>query len=887
MSYPTARGLAVEGLAYREAQVCLGVPFANFYYQFSSSGGNTPANVYQNGTLTTPFPITGLVAADSFGRFPPIYLDPSVSYRVRLYSALNVQQWQSDPYNSQLSTVGTSSLSAYGVSIATTGEVTIPAPNTGGTGTSLTLNAGGGVPLKISAPLPGNSALIVNTSATTGAQTATFVAINKPGTSAQPALTVIATAAPSGGAYVGGNLTANFTGPSSNTYTVQLSTGQVVTGATFTNGAVAFVTPSTSVSGSPTATFNVGSGVVSLTATVAPTGATYAGGNLTANFTGPTASTYVIQLSTGQIVTGVTFTNGSAAFTTPMTAISGTPTTALTVGTNSSAPTTPAGWLPVTCDSVQYYTPIWHGNPFTPYAAGPTAIGEVIAASSVTFGGGGLTTVTGGTATPAQWFSPPTANVGTGYYINITKTGGLSALAFSAAQGSWTNITSGGLTITSNAGAPVSGTYRLATSALGTPVVATGTITLSGNNGVQSPTYTGSTSLMLDGDGTALLNGASAANWYAPTTSNVGAGYYVFINQTGGTPGYSFSAATGAYTNITNSGILVGISGSGASSFYVTGTYTIASDAGGVNQLGSGTVTLSGGSVQSPNWSGTTPLNLAGNGAATLNGVGTSSWLSPNIANSGAGYWINITRTGGTTGVNFTAAQGSWTNITNSGLTIDMSGYTGDVGTATVTGTYQISSSSSGTPVLGSGTVSLSVSGLTLTRTYSTAGTYTDTVPTGASNAEFEAFGPSGNGGAGSGTGCAVRLGGGGGSGGRPKTTIAVTGGQTTTIVVGAVGANTTVTAGTLGITTMTAGHGGNGGNGPGGTAGTAGTASGGSVANTAGNAGDSGGGGDGTGASGVVGDNGTGGAGGNGGEGAANLGHTNGAAGVVVIKYS
>lgn len=618
----------------QEPQSCLGPAIgAGSSYQFFLSGTSTPANVYQDGALTTAFPITGNVTADSFGRFPPIYLDTSIIYRVQFFDSTNTQQWQVDPYTAPMATVGTSSLSAFGIAIATTGEVTIPAPNTGGSGISLSLQAGvlGTSPLQISAPIPGAAALIVNNSATTGVRTATFTSTTKPGT------------------------------------------------------------------------------------------------------------------------------------------------------TTSS----PAGWLPITCDGVQYYTPIWHGNNFTPYVANPSAIGEVIVATTVTFGGNGITTVTGGTATPGSWYVPNSANIGAGYYIKITKTSGLSGINFSAANGSFANITAGGLTISQNAAAAISGTYQLSTSVTGSPVVATGTITLSGGSGVTSAVWNGATPLVLASNGTATLNGASSSSWYSPTTGAIGTGMWIKITQTGGTSGYTFSAASGAYTQIA-AGLTIGISGPSGSAFSVTGTYIIASDSGGVTQLGSGTITLAGGSnVQSPNWSGTTPLILAGNGAATLNGVATSSWYSPNASNVGSGYWIKITRTGGTSGVNFSAAQGTWTNITNSGLTINITGYTGDVGTATASGTWQISSSSSGTPVLGSGNISLSISGLTVTRTYTSGTAATETVPTGATSVTIEVEGPGGSGSSStSGNGGATgQFGGGGGA--YCKKIIAVVGGNTLTYTVG------------------------------------------------------------------------------------------------------
>jgi hypothetical protein len=623
MSYPTVAGQAVEGVPFRAGQVCLGPAFAQATYKFFVTGTSTPANVYQNGTLTTAFPITGQVTADNFGRFPAIYLDTSVTYKVQFFNKLNVLVWTRDPYIPPLSTIGTSSLSAFGFSIAPTGELTIPAPNTGGSGVSLTLISGliGSAALRIGGTLAGNSALIVNNSATTGVRTATFTATNKPGT----------------------------------------------------------------------------------------------------------------------------------------------------------ATSAPAGWLPITCDGVQYYAPIWHGNPFTPYSANPSAQGQTIVATSAVFGGNGLTTPTGGTASPSNWYQPTSAGIGAGYYINITKTGGLSGLAFTAAQGAWTNIGAGGLTIAGNAQATITGTYQLSTSAGGSPVVASGTITLSNNNGVQQPTYNGASTLAFNSNGTATLNGVTSSSWYAPTTASIGSSYYVSVTQTGGAG--TFTGISGI-VNI-GAGVTLGVTGSGVS-FSATGTYTISSDAAGLVVLGSGSVTLTGASVQSPNYSGTTPLVLGGNGAATVNGAGASSWYSPNASNVGSGFWINITRTSGTTGVNFSAAQGSWTNITNGGLTIDMSGYTGDVGIVTVGGTYQISSSSSGSPVLGSGTISLSVNAGTVTRTY-TSGSGTETIPTGATTVVIEVWG---GGGSGSSSNSSINS---GGSGAYGKSSYSATPGQTMSYVVGGI----------------------------------------------------------------------------------------------------
>jgi hypothetical protein len=509
MSYPTVQGRAAEGTPYREARVNLGKKFANSYYLFFLAGTSTPANVYQNGTLTTPFSPTGRVTADGFGRFAAIYLDPSVIYRVQFFNAANVQQWQVDPYVSQLSTVGTSSLRAFGFQIAPTGEITLDAPNAGGTNITLTLKSGslGTSALQLAGTLPGNSTLIVNNSATTGAQTATFVAANKPGT----------------------------------------------------------------------------------------------------------------------------------------------------------ATSAPAGWLPITCDGVQYYTPIWHGNPFTPYISSPSALGEVINATSVMFGGNGLTTATGGTAVPSNWFTPATTNVGTGYYINITKTSG--TVNFSAAQGAWTNITGAGLNIVTSAQGVVNGTYQLSTSVTGSPVVANGTINLSsltvlhvftsgsgsdaiplgtttvrmevwgsggGGGGAHSATGGG---FNMGGDGgcggfsysvyaaSALGGGGGTFNYSVPSGGAGGA--YNGGDGTAGTAGSITAGTVTGFTTMTANG--------GGPGLHATGGADGSQGAGGTatggnttNTTGSGTAGTVG-SIASDG----SPYGAAGGGGVNLNGAG-------NIGQNGA-----------------------------------------------------------------------------------------------------------------------------------------------------------------------------------------------------------------------------------------------------------
>lgn len=692
MSFPTNTGDGVPGQLMREPQVCLGPTFAQGQYQFFVSGSAfaTPANVYQDAGLTTPFPNTGVVSADQFGRFPPIYLDGSIIYGVQLQNGAGANQYSIDPYVPPLSTNGLSTNVAYGPQIALTGEVILPAPAAGGSQITLklTASAAGQSPLQISSTLAGQSALIINSSATTGVQTATFTATNKPGT----------------------------------------------------------------------------------------------------------------------------------------------------------ATSSPAGWLPITCDGVQYYIPIWHGNNFTPYVANPSAVGQTINATTVTFNGTGSSTAVGGTAVPSSWFTPNANNIGSGYWITVVKTSGLSGASFSA--GSNVNITNGGLTISANAAAQINGTYTLSTSVTGSPVVASGTIQLQGGNGAQQPTYNGAANLVLGSDGTATLNGVSASNYYLPTTGGIGTGLWISITRTGGTVGVNFSAAQGAFTNLT-AGLTIGLTGNGQRN--ATGTYQISSNAGGTLIVAQGSITLTASGVNNTNYSGTTPLTLVGDGTATLNGVAQSNWFSPTTANTGSGYWVDITRTSGTSGVNFSAAQGSWTNITNSGLTIDMTGTTGIVGTATVSGSYGLSNSATGSPVLGSGTITLTKSGLTVIHIYTTVTTNaTETIPTGTTTVAIAVWGSGGGGGNGSGAGCGALPGIAGGCGGRPVSSYAASAlggvGRTFKYTVGAAGsgdssngAACSVTAGTVtGFSTMT----GNGGSaGINHTGGAGGTATGGNVSNTTGTA--------------------------------------------------
>lgn len=180
-----------------------------------------------------------------------------------------------------------------------------------------------------------------------------------------------------------------------------------------------------------------------------------------------------------------------------------------------------------------------------------------------------------------------------------------------------------------------------------------------------------------------------------------------------------------------------------------------------------------------------------------------------------------------------------------------------------------------------------------VTSSYNSNGSFTETIPIGASSCVVEVFGASGAGGAGIGAGCAASGGGGGGSGGLSRRTVDVTLGGNKTIAVvvgnggvatGANGTNSTISSGTFAVTTQTGGFGNGGSTGGGGGAG--GTASGGTT-NATGNTGGPGAGGSRAGGVGLTGINGSGNSGGTGGTDATQSGFTQGGDGLVIFSYT
>jgi hypothetical protein len=164
----------------------LGVVMPGAFYNFYVSGTTNPATVFQDAALTLPFPAASLngsaplfsvVQADGTGAMPPIFLNPVTIYRVQLYNATFSLIEDVDPYVPSMPVTGNGQLV-----LDAQGEMTINSPTPGGTGITLTLNARtGGTALALVGSGAGAPAFIANTTVVAGAQTATFVATNKPG----------------------------------------------------------------------------------------------------------------------------------------------------------------------------------------------------------------------------------------------------------------------------------------------------------------------------------------------------------------------------------------------------------------------------------------------------------------------------------------------------------------------------------------------------------------------------------------------------------------------------------------------------------------------------------------------------------------------------------
>lgn len=619
-----------NGVLLHTPRIDLGPSFAGAVYTFFLTGTSTATPVYQDGNLANPFsPTSNTVTADSFGRFPAIYLDSTIAYKVVLTAAvIPGGSRTTDPYNVSLATTGNSQLDPTGIVFSALGEALIVTPASGGSGVTLTLNA---TPANLGAALaligsqPGTPLLIVNNSVTTGVQTATFTATNKPGT---------ATSAPVGWLpikcdgviyYIPLWFDNNFSRYGIGS--AGAATAPIVNAASFTFngdgsitlvGAGATAVPSQwfapLVTGEGTSYF-IGitktSGLAGLdflypvTATVAPSGATYVGGNLTANFTGTTLSTYSIILSTGQQISGCTFTNGATAFTTPSTSINPTPTATISI------------------------------------VAAPEA--SVV----------------------------------------------------------WENITANGLAISANGSAQIVGSYGISTSLTGIPLIATGTITLAGGNGVQGQNLNNGF-LVYNTNGTMTFGGGSTpTNWYLPTTTASGSNFFINVTQTSG------SGTFGGITNNTWTAMSPAIN-LYAVNASATGTVQISTTASTAGLLASNTLTL-GASTSCPQvaiFSGAGgQADFKSNGQVLGNSdlFHASDWYLPNTTGIGSSFWLLVHKISGTatlTGI----TDNVWTAL-SAGVNVGCSG----TRASTLTATYSISSNSGGTVICATGQFSISV----------------------------------------------------------------------------------------------------------------------------------------------------------------------------------
>jgi len=119
-----------------------GLPMPGALLQFYATGTTTPANVYTSSALATP--LTNPVVADSGGLFPPIYLDPTVTYRCQLLTGAASLVQDLDPVNGPPAIAAgsiTAAELAAGVALSNLGFT--PLNKAGDTATGLLIAAGG------------------------------------------------------------------------------------------------------------------------------------------------------------------------------------------------------------------------------------------------------------------------------------------------------------------------------------------------------------------------------------------------------------------------------------------------------------------------------------------------------------------------------------------------------------------------------------------------------------------------------------------------------------------------------------------------------------------------------------------------------------------------
>jgi hypothetical protein len=590
------------GHVFRSPRVNQGPARKNWIYNFFATGTNTPQNVYQDGNLTTPFAPTGQVTADAFGRFPAIYLDNTVAYKVTLSNSLAVVQRTNDPYNPAMATTGSSQLAAFGVTVNAQGEITVTEANAGGSGNALSITAppGGGPCVTIKSNNPGFAQIIIDSSVTTGAQTATFQSTNRPGNELQYALT---STAPAAGTIASLTLNAAFTGTTSSLYTLVFSTGQVVLGATLTNGATTCTFPSTTFTGTPTAAFTAtfSTGVAGWLPIQCDNVTYYAPmmrGNspykpIPGSYQGQSINCAGFTFNgTGTVtLTGAGATANPANWFSPPTAGEGAltwfqPTITsngglfgqlFVNGLNGSISNSNLAGVWTNIGSGLSVGTLGSGLVVGTYQLSTSAGGTpVVASGSIIIQGGngvqqqnlnngydlfnkdGTITSLGGT-TPTPWYKPVTVGIGASYFVNVVQTGGTGTFAGdSTGVGVWDALTVARNFHANNG--PVSGTYQISTTASTAGLLCSGSITAGNASGsVQSWSLTGTClgSIGFHNDGTTSSGWPS---WYSPTTTSVGSSHWIKVHVVSITGGGAMTGITADTFTSLASNFTIGLS---------------------------------------------------------------------------------------------------------------------------------------------------------------------------------------------------------------------------------------------------------------------------------------------------------------------------------------
>lgn len=116
---------------------------------------------------------------------------------------------------------------------------------------------------------------------------------------------------------------------------------------------------------------------------------------------------------------------------------------------------------------------------------------------------------------------------------------------------------------------------------------ATNVLGSGGRGPVQSPSFNGGTSVVLNSDGSASVTTGNPA-WFLPLQAGVGSSYWYRLTSSGGTGGV-FNPTVGVWRSLSAGATITNDAPAGNRS----GTIEIASDSGGVNIVATGTIAVS------------------------------------------------------------------------------------------------------------------------------------------------------------------------------------------------------------------------------------------------------------------------------------------------------